>query len=82
MASQANRGKSPDFDGCHLERILEHLYRCLSNKSKCRYALKADATRTYCRYPDKSGFKHVNILDAAAVGQNARQYEFDCTNDS
>ena len=80
MASYNNRDASPDFDVCRLERILEHLYRCLANRAKCRYALQADATRTYCRYPDKSGFKHVDSLDAAA-GPPARRLEFDCTGD-
>lgn len=78
MASHKNRAASPDFDVCRLERILDHLYRCVANRAKCRYALQADATRTYCRYPDKSGFKHVDSPDTVARPLK-RQLELDCT---
>lgn len=77
MASHKNHAASPDLDECRLERILDHLYRCLANRAKCRYALQADATRTYCRYPDKSGFKHVDSLEDA-VPLPVRRFEFDC----
>jgi len=54
----------PNFDNCRTERIVDGLSRCLANNSKCKYALPAGSTTTYCMHGDNSNFQSTAILDA------------------
>ncbi len=54
----------PDLHTCRTERIVDGLSRCLANDSKCRYALPAGSTTTYCMHRDNRHFQSTAILDA------------------
>jgi len=56
-------GKIPKVDECFTECILENLYRCLANKSNCRYAFTASPSRTYCMHQNKSNFRTFSFMD-------------------
>lgn len=56
-------GIKPKVNECFTECILENLYRCLSNKSNCRYAFTASPSRTYCMHQDNSNFSTFSYID-------------------
>lgn len=63
-------GNIPKIDQCFTECILEHLYRCLANKSNCRYAFMASPSRTYCMHPKQSNFRTFSYMDPPRVSVN------------
>ena len=56
-------GNTPKVDQCFTECIMEHLYRCLANKSSCKYAFTASPSRTYCMHQKQSDFKTYSLSD-------------------
>lgn len=57
-------GSEPNTTECRTERIVDDLSRCLANKTKCKYALPAGSTSTYCLHPDHRGFANTVLLDS------------------
>lgn len=56
-------GSEPNTKQCRTERIVDDLSRCLANNAKCKYALPAGSTSTYCLHPAHGDFENTVFLD-------------------
>lgn len=56
-------GSKPNMNDCRTESVLDHLSRCVHNKSTCRYALPASPTKTYCMHKDHRYFQDVAVTE-------------------